>query len=88
MEQENRLEQVKQFLILLVDKLNQADSVAIVTYGYQSQILLEPTGGATKNSSTQRSSACALEARPTPKQVCGLAPSLLTGPTVWERPTG
>ena len=45
MEQENRLELVKQSLNILVDHMNPADNVAIVTYGSNAQVALEPTSG-------------------------------------------
>ncbi len=46
MNRENRLELVKQSLELLVDQLRPTDSVAIVVYGSDARVVLEPTSGA------------------------------------------
>ncbi len=46
MDRENRLELVKQSLELLVDQLRPTDSVAIVVYGSDARVVLEPTSGA------------------------------------------
>ncbi len=46
MDRENRLELVKESLALLVDQLRPSDSVAIVVYGSQARVVLEPTSGA------------------------------------------
>lgn len=46
MAQENRLELVKESLALLVEPLRSTDSVAIVVYGSEARIVLEPTSGA------------------------------------------
>jgi Ca-activated chloride channel homolog len=43
MDREDRLELVKQSLTLLVDGLDRADTVAIVTYGSDARVVLEPT---------------------------------------------
>jgi Ca-activated chloride channel family protein len=43
MAREDRLELVKQSLTLLVDRLDHADTVAIVTYGSDARVVLEPT---------------------------------------------
>ena len=43
MAREDRLELVKQSLTLLVDRLDRADTVAIVTYGSDARVVLEPT---------------------------------------------
>jgi Ca-activated chloride channel family protein len=45
MEQENRLELVKQSLQLLVDRLWPQDTVAIVVYGSNARMVLTPTSG-------------------------------------------
>lgn len=45
MEMENRLGLVKQSLNLLVDRLRWSDSVAIVVYGSQAEVVLYPTSG-------------------------------------------
>lgn len=45
---DNRLGLVKQSLNLLVDRLNGEDSVAIVVYGTQAHMVLEPTNGSQK----------------------------------------
>jgi Ca-activated chloride channel family protein len=45
MDRENRLELVKRSLQLLVDRLRPEDTVAIVAYGTQAYIVLEPTPG-------------------------------------------
>ena len=42
---ENRLELVKRSLRLLVDRLDERDSVAIVVYGTQARAVLKPTSG-------------------------------------------
>jgi Ca-activated chloride channel family protein len=46
MQRENRLELVKQSLRLLVDRLHEDDTVAIVVYGTQARIAMQPTNGA------------------------------------------
>ena len=46
MQAENRLELVKRSLRLLVNRLNERDTVAIVVYGTRARILLEATPGA------------------------------------------
>ncbi|MGD8793680.1 MAG: von Willebrand factor type A domain-containing protein [Anaerolineae bacterium] len=46
MGQENRLELVKRALELLVEQLRPSDSVAIVVYGTNARVVLEPTSGA------------------------------------------
>jgi Ca-activated chloride channel family protein len=43
MEREDRLGLVKQSLTLLVDRLDRGDTVAIVTYGSDARVVLEPT---------------------------------------------
>ena len=43
MEREDRLELVKQSLTLLVDRLDRADTVAIVTYGSDARVVLDAT---------------------------------------------
>ena len=43
MGQQERLKMVKQSLKLLVDRLDQRDTVAIVAYGSQARVVLEPT---------------------------------------------
>ena len=43
MDRENRLEAVKESLLMLVDELRQSDRVGIVVYGSQGQVLLEST---------------------------------------------
>jgi Ca-activated chloride channel family protein len=48
MEMENRLGLVKQALEMLVPRLRVDDTVAIVIYGSNAQIVLEPTSGANK----------------------------------------
>ena len=45
MAMENRLELVKQSLQLLVDRLRPTDSVAIVVYGSEARVVLNPTSG-------------------------------------------
>jgi Ca-activated chloride channel family protein len=50
MSQENRLELVKQSLQMLVDRLRSDDRVAIVVYGTDARIVLEPTTGFDKRS--------------------------------------
>ncbi len=45
MEMENRLELVKQSLQLLVDRLRPTDTVAIVVYGTEARVVLNPTSG-------------------------------------------
>lgn len=45
MEMENRLGLVKQALLLLVERLQPTDSVAIVVYGSQARVVLNPTSG-------------------------------------------
>ncbi|MEW5870221.1 MAG: von Willebrand factor type A domain-containing protein [Chloroflexota bacterium] len=49
MEMENRLELVKQSLQLLVDRLRPNDTVAIVVYGSEARIVLNPTSGEDRN---------------------------------------
>jgi Ca-activated chloride channel family protein len=46
MDRENRLELVKRSLELLVEQLRPSDSVGIVVYGSDARAVLEPTGGA------------------------------------------
>ncbi|HEX5827346.1 MAG TPA: von Willebrand factor type A domain-containing protein [Candidatus Limnocylindrales bacterium] len=43
MDREDRLELVKRSLRLLVDRLDREDSIAIVTYGTDARVVLEPT---------------------------------------------
>jgi Ca-activated chloride channel family protein len=43
MAREDRLELVKRALTLLVDRLDRGDTVAIVTYGSEARVVLEPT---------------------------------------------
>ncbi len=45
MAQENRLELVKRSLELLVERLRPSDSVAIVVYGSEARVVLNPTSG-------------------------------------------
>ena len=45
MDQENRLELVKRSLQLLVDRLRPDDTVAIVVYGSEARVVLNPTSG-------------------------------------------
>jgi Ca-activated chloride channel homolog len=45
MSMENRLELVKDSLHLLVDRLDERDSVAVVVYGTNARVVLEPTSG-------------------------------------------
>jgi Ca-activated chloride channel family protein len=49
MEMENRLELVKQSLQLLVDRLRPSDTVAIVVYGSDAYVVLNPTSGEDRN---------------------------------------
>ncbi len=49
MEMENRLGLVKQSLQLLVDRLRPTDSVAIVAYGSEAYVVLNPTSGEDRN---------------------------------------
>ena len=49
MEMENRLGLVKQSLQLLVDRLRPSDTVAIVVYGSNAYIVLNPTSGEDRN---------------------------------------
>ncbi len=49
MEMENRLGLVKQSLQLLVDRLRPTDNVAIVVYGSDAYVVLNPTSGEDKN---------------------------------------
>jgi Ca-activated chloride channel family protein len=49
MDMDNRLELVKDGLNLLVDELDERDSVAIVVYGSQARVALEMTSGADKS---------------------------------------
>jgi len=46
MSMENRLEMVKDSLRLLVDQLDERDTVAVVVYGENARAVLEPTNGA------------------------------------------
>ena len=46
MSMENRLEMVKDSLRLLVDQLDERDTVAVVVYGSEAHAVLEPTNGA------------------------------------------
>ncbi|MBN1370340.1 MAG: von Willebrand factor type A domain-containing protein [Anaerolineaceae bacterium] len=45
MSMENRLEMVKDSLRLLVDQLDERDTVAVVVYGSEARVVLEPTNG-------------------------------------------
>jgi Ca-activated chloride channel homolog len=49
MEREGRLELVKEALRLLVDELGRNDSVAIVTFGNDARVMLEPTRASDRN---------------------------------------
>lgn len=48
MDMDNRLGSVKRALNLLIDKMREDDTVAIVTYGDVASVVLEPTSGAQK----------------------------------------
>lgn len=48
MAQENRLETVKQALIMLVDQMREDDKIGIVVYGDTAESVLPPTSGANK----------------------------------------
>jgi Ca-activated chloride channel family protein len=49
MKRENRLEMVKRALNMLVDQLNEDDTVAIVVYGSDARVLLNPTRGSNRD---------------------------------------
>ncbi|HEY1013890.1 MAG TPA: von Willebrand factor type A domain-containing protein [Herpetosiphonaceae bacterium] len=48
MQQEDRLEVVKQAMAMLTEEMRPDDTIAIVTYGSEGRVVLPPTGGAEK----------------------------------------
>ena len=75
MAREDRLGLVKQALTFLVDRLRPRDTVAIVEYGTDAQVVLEPTTAKTPTGSSPPSTRCSRADRPTPRPACGWATS-------------
>ena len=67
MAREDRLGLVKQALTFLVDRLRPRDTVAIVEFGTDAQVVLEPTPASDADRSPRPSTRCSPAARPTPR---------------------